>query len=34
MIGYLAFLGNESMEPTLEDRTLLLVAAFVVSARH
>ena len=28
MIGYLAFLGNQSMEPALEDRTLLLVAAF------
>ena len=28
VIGYLAFLGNQSMEPSLQDRTLLLVAAF------
>jgi putative ABC exporter len=29
VIGYLAFLGNQSMEPALEERTLLLLAAFV-----
>ena len=29
LIGYLAFVGNESMLPTLEDRTLVLAAAFV-----
>ncbi|HEU5305623.1 MAG TPA: hypothetical protein VFU40_13315, partial [Gemmatimonadales bacterium] len=29
VIGYLAFLGNDSMVPVLEDRTLLLAAAFV-----
>ena len=29
LIGYLAFLGNQSMEPTLEERTLILLAAFV-----
>jgi ABC-2 type transport system permease protein len=29
VIGYLAFLGNESMFPGLEDRTLLLLAALV-----
>jgi ABC-2 type transport system permease protein len=29
MIGYLAFLGNQSMEPALDERTLLLFAAFV-----
>ncbi|MEO8090618.1 MAG: putative ABC exporter domain-containing protein [Gemmatimonadales bacterium] len=29
VIGYLAFLGNQTMEPALEERTLLLVAAFV-----
>ena len=29
MIGYLAFLGNQSMEPALDERTLLLAAAFV-----
>jgi len=30
VIGYLAFLGNQSMEPPLEERSLLLVAAFVL----
>lgn len=29
VIGYLAFLGNESMLPALEERTLLLLAAFL-----
>jgi ABC-2 type transport system permease protein len=29
LIGYLAFLGDELMEPALEERTLLLLAAFV-----
>jgi hypothetical protein len=29
LIGYLAFLGNESMLPSLGDRTLVLVAAFL-----
>jgi hypothetical protein len=29
-IGYLAFLGNDSMEPSFEERTLLLLAAIVV----
>ncbi|MGH7507855.1 MAG: putative ABC exporter domain-containing protein [Gemmatimonadales bacterium] len=29
MISYLAFLGNDSMLPSLEDRTLLLLGAFV-----
>jgi putative ABC exporter len=29
VIGYLAFLGNQSMEPTLDERTLLLFAACV-----
>jgi len=28
-LGYLAFLGNETVEPGLEERTLLLLAAFV-----
>jgi ABC-2 type transport system permease protein len=28
VIGYLAFLGNQSMEPALDERTLLLFAAF------
>jgi len=29
VIGYLAFLGNQSMDPPLHTRTLVLVAAFV-----
>lgn len=29
VIGYLAFLGNDSMQPGLEDRTLILLAALV-----
>lgn len=29
LIGYLAFIGNQSMAPALGERTLLLVAAFV-----
>jgi hypothetical protein len=29
LIGYLAFLGDAQMEPTLPDRTLLLLAALV-----
>jgi hypothetical protein len=29
VIGYLAFLGNQSMVPALDERTLLLFAAFV-----
>ena len=29
VIGYLAFLGNDSMYPVLEDRTLALAAAFL-----
>jgi len=29
VIGYLAFLGNQSMAPALDERTLLLFAAFV-----
>ena len=29
LIGYLAFLGNQSMVPALDERTLLLFAAFV-----
>ena len=29
VIGYLAFLGNHIMVPTLEERTMLLLAAFV-----
>ncbi len=29
LIGYLAFLGDQFMEPALEERTLLLLAAFV-----
>jgi hypothetical protein len=28
VIGYLAFLGNQTMEPALDERTLLLFAAF------
>jgi hypothetical protein len=29
VIGYLAFLGNRSMEPALAERTLVLLATFV-----
>jgi ABC-2 type transport system permease protein len=29
LIGYLAFLGNQTMEPPLRDRTFLLLGAFV-----